>query len=383
MSYDRMGRRVTKNDQRFVYDGYLQIANSELQTPNSKLQTFIWDPTEPIATRPLAWLVLRSLGEGGYYTHDGNKNVSDLVFFNGGSGVAAHYEYAPFGALTASTRNSISTAYDFRTYNPFRFSSEYADDALGLVYYNCRHYDSALGRWLVRDPIGESVLPNIYGMCFNQTIFYFDVLGLKVYWSARDLDSFFLGNHHFITFAYDDPEDAFAELRSRLIKVTCKNCKTKYVMFMGLERLPPVTENVERSFLGIKWQTTKEKRNIGVYQLDANNFPSSDHKNDLQAYKEDFCKERGFWSDFDYDAHEIIGYSDENEFVSELLKLYKRSEKNLKDKPVEYDLRKRNCATWVNCILKEAGISDDDRAKINLNGIDWGEGQETLEEWFK
>jgi hypothetical protein len=50
---------------------------------------------------------------------------------------------------------------------------------------------------------------------------------------------------------------------------------------------------------------------------------------------------------------------------------------------VEYDLRKRNCATWVNCILKEAGISDDDRAKINLNGIDWGEGQETLEEWFK
>ena len=34
MSYDRMGRRVTKNDQRFVYDGYLQIANFELQTLN-------------------------------------------------------------------------------------------------------------------------------------------------------------------------------------------------------------------------------------------------------------------------------------------------------------------------------------------------------------
>ena len=36
MSYDRMGRRVTKNNQRFIYDGYLQIANSELQTLNSK-----------------------------------------------------------------------------------------------------------------------------------------------------------------------------------------------------------------------------------------------------------------------------------------------------------------------------------------------------------
>ena len=36
MSYDRMGRRVTKNGQRFVYDGYLQIANIEHQTSNTK-----------------------------------------------------------------------------------------------------------------------------------------------------------------------------------------------------------------------------------------------------------------------------------------------------------------------------------------------------------
>ena len=34
MSFDRMGRRVMKNDQRFVFDGYLQIANFELQTLN-------------------------------------------------------------------------------------------------------------------------------------------------------------------------------------------------------------------------------------------------------------------------------------------------------------------------------------------------------------
>ncbi len=72
MSYDRMGRRVTKNAQRLIYDGYLQIANFEHQASNIKLQTFIWDPTEPVATRPLAWLVLRSLGEGGYYSLTGS-----------------------------------------------------------------------------------------------------------------------------------------------------------------------------------------------------------------------------------------------------------------------------------------------------------------------
>ena len=83
MSFDRMGRRVTKNAQRFVYDGYLQIANFEHKTSNIKLQTFIWDPIEPVATRPLAWLVLRSLGEGGYYTHDGNKNVSEVIVYEG------------------------------------------------------------------------------------------------------------------------------------------------------------------------------------------------------------------------------------------------------------------------------------------------------------
>ena len=36
MSFDRMGRRFTKNNQRFVYNGCLQIANFEHQTSNFK-----------------------------------------------------------------------------------------------------------------------------------------------------------------------------------------------------------------------------------------------------------------------------------------------------------------------------------------------------------
>ncbi len=168
MSYDRMGRRVTKNNQRFVYDGYLQIANSELQTPNSRLQTFIWDPTEPIATRPLAWLVLRSLGEGGYYTHDGNKNVSEVVAENGD--VAAHYEYAPFGALTVSRGASAAS-------NPWHFSSEYAEDDTATVYYNYRHYEPVMGRWMSRDPIDEDGGCCLYAFASNMSISRTDRLG--------------------------------------------------------------------------------------------------------------------------------------------------------------------------------------------------------------
>ena len=75
MSYDRMGRRLTKNDRRFVYDGYLQIpeltpsADDILHSPFSILHSYVWDPTEPVATRPLVW---RHGGETRYYTHDRN-----------------------------------------------------------------------------------------------------------------------------------------------------------------------------------------------------------------------------------------------------------------------------------------------------------------------
>ena len=78
MSYDRMGRRVeyletvnidgvttTNTHHRFVYDGYLCIQRLNAGVNNSIDLIFAWDPAESVATRPLAWLFLRSLGEGG------------------------------------------------------------------------------------------------------------------------------------------------------------------------------------------------------------------------------------------------------------------------------------------------------------------------------
>jgi RHS repeat-associated protein len=171
MSYDRMARRVTKNAQRFVYDGYLCIGKIEDSTSIhyslSPIHCFVWDPTEPIATRPLAWLVLRSLGEGGYYTHDGNKNVSEVVEENGD--IAARYDYAPFGAVIAQRGASAAV-------NPWRYSSEYADDYISLSYYNYRHYNFACGRWLCRDMLEEQGGVNLYAYP-NNPITNFDVLG--------------------------------------------------------------------------------------------------------------------------------------------------------------------------------------------------------------
>ncbi len=170
MSYDRMGRRVTKNNQRFVYNGYLQIANFELVATNSQLTThnsqlFIWDPIDPVATRPLAWHRGTSIA---YYTFDGNKDVSEVVAANGT--IDAHYEYAPFGAISFSCGT-------FAADPPWRFSSEYAEDDTATVYYNYRHYEPNMGRWMRRDYVEEFADINLFSICKNNPASRFDFLG--------------------------------------------------------------------------------------------------------------------------------------------------------------------------------------------------------------
>ena len=109
---------------------------------------------------------------------DGNKDVSELVFFRQANGVAAHYEYAPFGGVTATNSATPVTSHDFIALNPLRFSSEFADDTLGLVYYNYRHYEPTMGRWLTRDPIGEIGSKNLYEFLRNSPIHFSDRFGL-------------------------------------------------------------------------------------------------------------------------------------------------------------------------------------------------------------
>ena len=180
MKFDRMGRRVeyletaggplssaavTNAHHRFVYNGYLCVQRLDAANDNDANLLVVWDPTEPVATRPL--FMMQPGGHAFFCTHDGNKNVSEVFFFQQAYGIAAHYEYAPFGAVTASTRNTSVTSIDARTFNPFRFTSEYADDALGLVYYNYRHYEPVTGRWLRRDPVDERGVVWLYQIVTN------------------------------------------------------------------------------------------------------------------------------------------------------------------------------------------------------------------------
>ena len=178
MMYDSLGRRFEKRvlnaagtrilRERYVYVGYncVQILNGD--GGNAVEKEFVWDPTEPTGTRPLTWtFVTRGLNL--FYAHDGNKNVSDVFFLALQNGIAAHYEYAPFGAITYTSKNTPFTI-DLIAANPFRFSSEFYDPELDLIYYNYRHYSPTLGRWLSRDPIEEQGGLNLYAFCKNNGI---------------------------------------------------------------------------------------------------------------------------------------------------------------------------------------------------------------------
>ena len=167
MAFDRMGRRVEMRTQsadsdllqRFVYDNYLCIQQLR-GSDNVLFHSYVWDPTEPIATRPL--ICLPAASSLAYYFHDGNKNVSDLVDTQGN---IVHYAYTPFGRPTVSSESD----------NPYRFSSEMFDEKLGLFYYTLRHYSPISGRWGRRD----CLFPETYLFCSNNSVSYIDILGLS------------------------------------------------------------------------------------------------------------------------------------------------------------------------------------------------------------
>lgn len=173
--YDYMGRRfekkVTINGivtlyHRYLYRGYLQIACLDLTRANQSALWYItWDPTQPIATRPL---VIQKDGTWYTYGWDLTKNICEVYGPNGN--IRTIYTYTPYGAVTA---NGDIT-------QPIQWSSEYHDTDLALIYYNYRYYNPTDGRWTRRDPIGLYGGYNSYTGISNSPTGTMDVLGTYV-----------------------------------------------------------------------------------------------------------------------------------------------------------------------------------------------------------
>ena len=175
---DYMGRRVEKKvysgsagnwtlekHERFVYDNYLQIEKLDALNSNAIRNKRVWSDGKilcDIHSTPAGATRYYALG-------DANKNITDYVDASGT--VQAHYEYSPFGKITASS-GAMEDDFDYR------FSSEVFDGETGLVYYNYRYYSAELGRWLSRDPIGKKGGFNLYAMVEDDPVGRWDDSGL-------------------------------------------------------------------------------------------------------------------------------------------------------------------------------------------------------------
>lgn len=186
-AYDYLGRRVLKYNyqwngsvwqytgvqKRYLYDGWNLLY--ELDGNASNLKLYVWGLDRSGSTQG-AGGVGGLLGSYDCVTglaldavYDGNGNVVAMLNRADGS-IAAAYEYDAFG-------KTIRESGPYADTNPFRFSTKYAELETGLVYYGHRYYSPSMGRFINKDPIGESGGLNLYGFCGNNGVGRWDYLG--------------------------------------------------------------------------------------------------------------------------------------------------------------------------------------------------------------
>jgi hypothetical protein len=171
---------------------------------------------------------------------------------------------------------------------------------------------------------------------------------VEVYWSARDLDSFFLGNHHFL-----------------LIKIPKDKKLTRII-------------NLDEG----DWRFIT----LAGHLPDKHLVFRENDEGDVQSVREIINpKLAGRFYDYDLETHFVNppnggGWS----FAQSLVDLAFNYRRNSETTPVEYVLRDENCSCWVNTILRVAGVPKNERMKLGeFSGIDWGEEQTLDDNLFK
>ena len=104
-----------------------------------------------------------------YYTRDHLGSVRELL--NNTGSVVGRYDYDPYGRSTTVINNTLPD---------LNFTGSYRHSNSNLDFATYRAYDPNLGRWLSRDPIGETGSVNLYAYTFNNPTGFVDPLGLLV-----------------------------------------------------------------------------------------------------------------------------------------------------------------------------------------------------------
>ncbi|BEM85462.1 toxin TccC3 (plasmid) [Serratia marcescens] len=105
------------------------------------------------------------------YSYDNLIGNSGLEL-DGDGNIISLEEYYPYGGTAVWTARSAVEA-DYKT---IRYSGK-ERDATGLYYYGYRYYQPWAGRWLSADPAGTVDGLNLFRMCRNNPVTYYDAKG--------------------------------------------------------------------------------------------------------------------------------------------------------------------------------------------------------------
>ncbi|HEV8336362.1 MAG TPA: RHS repeat-associated core domain-containing protein [Candidatus Polarisedimenticolia bacterium] len=186
--YDALGRRISKtlngsSVTRFVYDGDRII--EERDGGGSLVAAYLNGPGIDEVLSRRRWSGAQS-ADLFYHTNA----VGSVTAVTSSSGqIVERYRYDSFGQvtfLTAAGTAIVSSA----VYNNVLFTGRYYDTESRLYDFRARTYDPYLGRFLQRDPLGETASINLYAYASDNPINAVDPTGTKTFpggWAGRQL----------------------------------------------------------------------------------------------------------------------------------------------------------------------------------------------------
>ena len=167
----------TSNVTTFDYDGLSRRVRESLN--GVEVRHWVWIGLSLAEERNAANAVTKRFfaqgeqiaGQNYFYTRDHLGTVRELV--DGSQTVRARYSYDPYGVRSANLITSNPVEADFG------FTGHYFHQTSGLHLALYRAYAENIGRWISRDPIGESGGVNLYDYVKNNPIICIDSLGLE------------------------------------------------------------------------------------------------------------------------------------------------------------------------------------------------------------